>query len=78
MRMGTILLSVTFAALSATTTSAVFAQEPMRQYPIRLAGESALFHVMHSVTLVGFVGADPEQPQVGSNGSKFTALSLAN
>jgi hypothetical protein len=28
---------------------------------IRLAGEPALFHIINSVTLVGFVGADPEQ-----------------
>jgi single stranded DNA-binding protein len=32
---------------------------------------------LNSVTLVGFVGADPEQRQVRSNGSKFTVLSLA-
>jgi single-strand DNA-binding protein len=32
---------------------------------------------LSSVTLVGFVGADPEQRQVRSNGSKFTVLSLA-
>jgi single stranded DNA-binding protein len=32
---------------------------------------------MNSVTIVGFVGADPEQRQARSNGSKFTALSVA-
>ena len=30
-----------------------------------------------SVTLVGFVGADPEQRQAKGNGSKFTVLSVA-
>jgi single stranded DNA-binding protein len=44
---------------------------------IRLAGEPALFHIMNSVTIVGFVGADPEQRQVRNNGSKFTVLSVA-
>lgn len=29
------------------------------------------------VTIVGFVGADPEQRQARSNGSKFTVLSVA-
>jgi len=32
---------------------------------------------LNSVTLVGFVGADPEQRQAWSNGSKFTVLSVA-
>jgi single-strand DNA-binding protein len=32
---------------------------------------------LNSVTLVGFVGADPEQRQAKGNGSKFTVLSLA-
>ena len=32
---------------------------------------------LNSVTLVGFVGADPEQRTVRSNGSKFTVLSVA-
>lgn len=31
----------------------------------------------NSVTLIGFVGADPEQREVRSNGSKFTVLSVA-
>jgi hypothetical protein len=30
-----------------------------------------------TVTLVGFVGADPEQRQAKGNGSKFTILSAA-
>src|SRR5713101_8197075 len=30
-----------------------------------------------SVTIVGFVGADPEQRQARNNGSKFTVLSVA-
>jgi len=29
------------------------------------------------VTIIGFVGADPEQRQARSNGSKFTVLSVA-
>src|SRR2546422_996938 len=32
---------------------------------------------LNSVTLVGFVGADPEQRQAKANGSKFTVLSVA-
>jgi single-stranded DNA-binding protein len=31
----------------------------------------------YSVTIVGFVGADPEQRQARNNGSKFTVLSVA-
>ncbi|PYU82907.1 MAG: hypothetical protein DMG50_09885 [Acidobacteria bacterium] len=44
---------------------------------IRLAGEPALFHIINSVTIIGFVGADPEQRQARNNGSKFTVLSVA-
>ena len=32
---------------------------------------------MNSVTIVGFVGADPEQRHARNNGSKFTVLSVA-
>ena len=32
---------------------------------------------LNAVTLVGFVGADPEQRQAKNNGSKFTVLSVA-
>jgi single-strand DNA-binding protein len=32
---------------------------------------------LNSVTLVGFVGADPEQRQARGNSSKFTVLSVA-
>jgi len=32
---------------------------------------------MNSVTIIGFVGADPEQRQAKGNGSKFTVLSVA-
>ena len=32
---------------------------------------------LNSITIVGFVGADPEQRQARNNGSKFTALSVA-
>src|SRR5260370_17248112 len=38
------------------------------------AGEpAALFHIINSVTIIGFVGADPEQRQArNKNGGKFT------
>ena len=32
---------------------------------------------LNSVTLIGFVGADPEQRQARNNGSKFTVFSVA-
>ena len=32
---------------------------------------------LNSITLVGFVGSDPEQRQAKGNGTKFTVLSLA-
>jgi single-strand DNA-binding protein len=32
---------------------------------------------LNSVTIVGFVGADPDQRQARNNGSKFTVLSVA-
>ena len=32
---------------------------------------------LNSVTIIGFVGADPEQRTARSNGSKFTVLSVA-
>jgi len=32
---------------------------------------------LNSVTLVGFVGSDPEQRQARNNGSKFTVFSVA-
>jgi single-strand DNA-binding protein len=32
---------------------------------------------MYSATIVGFVGADPEQRQAKSNGAKFAVLSVA-
>jgi hypothetical protein len=35
------------------------------------------FHIMNSVAIVGFVGADPEQRQARNNGSKFTVLPVA-
>ena len=43
------------------------------------AGEPAtLFHIINSVTILGFVGADPQQRQArNNNGSKFTVLSVA-
>jgi hypothetical protein len=39
-------------------------------------GETIMSY-MNSVTLIGFVGADPEQRQARNNGSKFTVLSVA-
>src|SRR5438876_11317902 len=44
---------------------------------MRLARAPALFRIMNSATIVGFVGADPEQRQARNNGSKFTVLSVA-
>jgi single-strand DNA-binding protein len=44
---------------------------------IRLTGGPALFHRINSVTVVGFVGADPELRQAKGNGSKFAVLSVA-
>jgi single-strand DNA-binding protein len=32
---------------------------------------------LNSVTIIGFVGADPEQRQAKGNGAKFTVLSVA-
>jgi single-strand DNA-binding protein len=32
---------------------------------------------LNSLTIIGFVGADPEQRQARNNGSKFTVLSVA-
>ena len=32
---------------------------------------------LNSVTIIGFVGADPEQRQARDNDSKFTVLSVA-
>src|SRR3984957_139475 len=39
--------------------------------------ENLKMSYLNSVTIVGFVGADPEQRQVRNNGSKFTVLSVA-
>ena len=38
-------------------------------------GETQMY--LNSVTIVGFVGADPEQRQARKNGTKFTVLSVA-
>jgi single-strand DNA-binding protein len=32
---------------------------------------------LNSVSLIGFVGSDPEQRQVRNNGAKFTVFSVA-
>jgi single-strand DNA-binding protein len=39
--------------------------------------ETFFMSYLNSVTIVGFVGADPEQRQARNNGSKFTVLSVA-
>ena len=38
-------------------------------------GENSVMAYLNSITLVGFVGSDPEQRQAKGNGSKFTVLS---
>jgi single-strand DNA-binding protein len=40
-------------------------------------GENSVMAYLNSITLVGFVGSDPEQRQAKGNGSKFTVLSIA-
>jgi single-strand DNA-binding protein len=40
-------------------------------------GENSAMSYLNSITLVGFVGSDPEQRQTKGNGSKFTVLSVA-
>jgi single-stranded DNA-binding protein len=41
-------------------------------------GENSVMAYLNSITLVGFVGSDPEQRQArNNNGSKFTVLSVA-
>ena len=40
-------------------------------------GENSVMAYLNSITLVGFVGSDPEQRQAKGNGTKFTVLSLA-
>jgi single-stranded DNA-binding protein len=40
-------------------------------------GENSVMAYLNSITLVGFVGSDPEQRQAKDNGSKFTVFSVA-
>jgi single-strand DNA-binding protein len=40
-------------------------------------GENSAMSYLNSITLVGFVGSDPEQRQAKGNSSKFTVLSVA-
>jgi single stranded DNA-binding protein len=40
-------------------------------------GDIFMSYLINSVTLVGFVGSDPEQRQAKGNGSKFTVFSVA-
>jgi transcriptional regulator len=41
-------------------------------------GENSVMSYLNSITLVGFVGSDPEQRQAKGNGSKFTTDSLGD
>ena len=64
---------------------------PPIKHPLALGAAASRFRVpqengarkrrkihVYSVTIIGFVGADPEQRQAGNNnGSKFTVLSVA-
>jgi hypothetical protein len=45
--------------------------------PQKNGAEKGDIFMSYSVTIVGFVGADPEQRQARNNGSKFTVLSIA-
>src|SRR5260370_32313109 len=80
-----------FAASAFTVPPEMRWVPPIKQ-PLALGAEATRFCVpqengaekgdsnmsyLNSVTLVGFVGADPEQPQARNNGSKFTVLSVA-
>jgi single-strand DNA-binding protein len=40
-------------------------------------GEKAVMSYLNSVSLIGFVGSDPEQRQARNNGAKFTVFSVA-
>jgi hypothetical protein len=55
---------------------------PWKQKPSLLGApekwaEKGDIFMSYSVTIIGFVGADPEQRQSRNNGSKFTVLSVA-
>jgi single-stranded DNA-binding protein len=39
--------------------------------------ETFFMSYLNSITIVGFVGADPKQRQARNNGAKFTVLSVA-
>jgi hypothetical protein len=41
-------------------------------------GENSAMSYLNSITLVGFVGSDPEQRQAKGNGSKFTVVARQN
>ena len=45
--------------------------------PQKNGAEKGDISISYSITLVGFVGSDPEQRQAKGNGSKFTVLSVA-
>jgi hypothetical protein len=40
-------------------------------------GDNSVMSYLNSITLVGFVGSDPEQHQAKANGAKFTVMSVA-
>ena len=52
-------------------------RSPRSWVPQKNGAEKGDIFMSYSVTIVGFVGADPEQRQVRTNGSKFTVLSVA-
>ena len=39
---------------------------------VRLAGEPALFHIINSIQIIGFVGQDPERRQAKGNAASYT------
>jgi hypothetical protein len=41
-------------------------------------GENSAMPYLNTITLVAFVGSDPEQRQAKGNGSKFIVLSVAS
>ena len=70
----------TFARESTTCSVSRTVCRSLRPYPIKEngaeKGDIFMFY-LNSVTIVGFVGADPEQCQARNNSSKFTLLSVA-
>jgi hypothetical protein len=44
---------------------------------IRLAGETALFHIINVVHLIGYLGKNPEHKSVKASDRKYAVLSMA-